>query len=296
MRSNTLSSSSPNGTSRSWAAPASACIALAAAAALIAGCESTNQPAVTLDNAVKKLFEPKRTPQQHLILAVSDGDPDVRRDSVTRLATSKQSDRDWAIKGYIAIAALERDPQARCVAIRALARTRDPRAVETLLKVLNHQDYPPKEVRPPDELTRWDATLALAELSDGAVPDDQKSAVRDTVLTRLSADSNRNVRVAAARGLAFYPSDESLKALIDGLLDESFAVVHECENSLVLLTGQTHQCSPSQWRAWYEANAAQPFAQAGTIPDSRKKPYDGALGKAAHDTRQVLEWMFPGSK
>jgi HEAT repeat protein len=274
----------------------SAISASLAALTLCAGCESSNSPSVTLDSAFKKLFEPRRTPQQHMILAVSDSDPDIRRESVTRLATSKESDRDWAVKGYVAIATLESDPQARCVAIRALAKTRDGRAVETCLKILNHEEYPAKEIRPPDELTRWDATLALGDLSDGAVPEEQKTPVRDSLLSRLANDSNRNVRAAAARGLAFYKSDESLSGLIEGLRDEHFAVVHECENSLTLLTGETHNCSPTEWKAWHEANSAQPFAKSGALPDSRKKPYDSTMGKVAHDTKQIVQWMFPGSK
>lgn len=263
---------------------------------MLAGCESGGQPAVTLDSAFKKLFEPKRTPQQHMLLAVSDVDPDVRRDSVTQLATSDQADRDWAIKGYIAIATLESEPQARCVAIRALAKTRDGRAVEAILKILNHEDFPAADVRPPDAITRGDATLALAELSDGGIPDEQKPKALATLLKRLAEDENREARVAAARGLAYYKSDEAIKALIEGLRDTQFAVAHECENSLVALTGQAHQCSPTAWAAWYEANSAQPFAQAGQIPDSRKKPYDSDFGKAVYDTRQFVDWMFPASK
>jgi hypothetical protein len=40
------------------------------------------------------------------------------------------------------------------VALRALARTGDPRAVETALKILNYQSYPPQEVWPPVPLVR----------------------------------------------------------------------------------------------------------------------------------------------
>jgi hypothetical protein len=110
-----------------------------------------------LDAGFRRLFTPQRTPQQYMLIAVSSEDADARRDAVTQIARSKQSKAEWAIKGFVAIAQLESDPQARCVAIRALARTGDPRAVETVLKILNHREYPPQEVWPPDALCLHDA-------------------------------------------------------------------------------------------------------------------------------------------
>ncbi|MFQ5806329.1 MAG: HEAT repeat domain-containing protein [Phycisphaerae bacterium] len=123
----------------------------------------------TLDAAVKRIFKPRRTPQQYMIIAVSDADPDVRRDAVAKIAKSKKHDQEWAIKGFVAIALLESDPQARCVAIRALGRTRDQRAVETCLKILNYRRQPSDQVVPPDDLCRWDATEALADLAAGSL-------------------------------------------------------------------------------------------------------------------------------
>lgn len=250
-----------------------------------------------IDAAVQKVFQPRRTPQQYMLVAVSDADADMRRDAVARIAKSKASNQDWAIKGYIAIALLEDDPQARCVAIRALARTADPRATETLLKILNHEDYPPAEVRPPDALSRWDATTGLAALSSiDQVPPERREEVRSTLAELLKNDPDRNVRICAARGVGFHPHAETPPVLIAALRDGDFAVVYEAESALVRLTGETHDCDASAWEAWWERNQSQPFARAGALPDSRKPRYQGRLDKMAYDTRQLFRWLFPGAK
>ena len=106
-----------------------------------------------------------------------------RRDAVAEISKSKDYDREWAIKGFVAIALLESDEQTRCVAIRALARTGDPRATETTLTILNVDEYKPEEVWPPTALVRWDACVALADLSAaGQVPAEQRERVRETLM------------------------------------------------------------------------------------------------------------------
>jgi hypothetical protein len=250
----------------------------------------------TLDAAVKKIFKPRHTPQQYMIIAVSDADPDLRRDAVVRVAESKKHDQEWAIKGFIAIALLESDPQARCVAVRALGRSGDERAVETCLKILNYREHPPAEVRPPDDLCRWDATVALAELAAGPLTEDQQGEVLATFLERLRGDPDRHVRIAAAQGLRNFSEQEAVRGLIAGLRDEDFAVVHECENSLAWLTGVTHDCDPYRWEQWLEENQEGAFARGGELPESRQPPYKGRWSKFAYQTKQFFQWIFPGSK
>lgn len=252
---------------------------------------------VALDTAFKKLFRSKRTPQQNMIIAVSDTDPDLRRDAVARVANSKQMDREWAVKGFIAIALLENDPQARCVAIRALGRSNDARAVETMLKLLNYTEQPVEEVRPPEAICRWDAMAALADLlAAGNVPDDLFDAVKATLLKGLTIDDDRHVRTAAARGLGHYFETDVVRALIDALIDLDFAVAHECETSLVRLTGRTHSCDRTLWNAWYEINRDDLFAHAGEIPDSRRRPYRNRWEKAGYKMREFFRWMVPARK
>jgi HEAT repeat protein len=271
-------------------------VLLAAVVLCAAGC-SEGQLDTKLDRFVQKVFEPRRTPQQYMLVAVSDADPDLRRKAVANVAESKQSDSGWAIKGFVAIALLESDSQARCVAIRALGQTGDRRAVETMLKLLDYRNQPPQEVRPPDALCRWDATDALADLTaEGAVPEDLRAAVRDMLLDRLRGDSERHVRIAAARGLGCYVEEQCVRALIVGLRDEDFAVAHQCEESLVRLTGRTHGCSALEWNEWFEANREDLFAHAGEVPESRRPEYTNRLDKFGHDTKQLFRWLFPGKK
>jgi hypothetical protein len=266
--------------------------------ASVAGC-SNNEASVdaSLDRAFKKLFEPRRTPQQYMVLAVSSEDADVRRDAVAKISESKLYDREWAVKGFIAIALLESEEQTRCVAIRALARTSDPRAFQTMLKILNHRDHPPEEVWPPTDLVRWDATLALAVLSEkDAILEEQRDAVQAALIERLRRDSNRHARIAAARGLGCYLDEAVIEALIAGLRDEDFTVAHECENSLVKLTGRTHNTDVLAWEEWFDEHRDRAFAHAGEIPPERQLPYDNRWEKSWWETKELVRWLWPGEK
>lgn len=268
----------------------------AVAAVLLAGCSDVKIDS-TLDAAVQKLFAPGRTPQQHMVLAVSSEDADVRRDSAARISKSKQYDREWAIKGFVAIALLESDPQTRCVAIRALGRTGDPRAVETVLKILNYRDHPPQEIWPPVTLCRWDALEVLASMSAaGQIPEQHRGLALKTLLEGLRLDRDRHARIAAARGLGYYPGEDTVRALIEGLRDEDFAVVHQCEGSLVQLTGRTHGGDALAWEAWLEANRGDLFAHVGEVPESRRPPYRNGWEKASYDARELIRWLWPGAK
>ncbi len=231
-----------------------------------------------------------------MLIAVSDADPDLRREAVAKVAESKKFDEEWAIKGFVAIALLESDPQARCVAVRGLGRSGDPRAVETCLKILNHRQHPPGEVQPPDDLCRWDATAALAELSAGSLSDDLRVQILETLLDRLKADPDRHVRMSAARGLRHSADIAAIRGLINGLRDEDFAVVHQCEHSLAWLTGTTHDCDPYRWEQWLAAHEREVFARIGDPPESRKPPYEGRWGKVSYKTKQFFQWIFPGRK
>lgn len=270
--------------------------ALSAVALLLAGC-SENAFNAKIDTGFKKLFEPKKTPQQYMLVAVSSEDPDARRDAVTRISQSKLYTKEWAIKGFVAIALLESEAQTRCVAMRALARSGDPRATETALKIINAREYPAQEVWPPVAIVRWDATAGLADLSThGQVPEEFRPQVFKTLLAQLRHDPDRHARIAAARGLAFYPDDESVTTLIDGLRDDDFAVAHQCEESLVMLTGCTHNSDVTAWQTWLEANGDDLFAHAGEIPESRRPPYRNGMEKTMYDTREFVRWLWPGSK
>ena len=251
-----------------------------------------------MNSFVVNLFEPKRTPQQQMLVAFASDDADQRRTALAKIAKSKQHDADWAIKGYIAIVLLDDDSQTRCVAIRALASTHDPRAAETILKLLNYKDQAPEEsVRAPDALCRWDAVAALADLSAaGAIPAECLDQTREALVGLLGLDPDRNVRIDAARGLGEYQHKQAVDALVKQLDDDDFAVVHQCEESLVRLTGTTYNCDPLAWETWVAANEGNLFAHAHEIPESRRPPYSSRIGKFAHDTKRLMSWLVPGRK
>ncbi len=260
----------------------------------VAGC-SESEFDLKLDRTVQDIFAPRKSPEAYMMVAVSSEDADLRRDAVTRVSRSKDYNKEWAIKGCYAIACLENDPQTRCAAIRALARSGDPRATEAMLKILNHADYPEEEVVPPTELVRWDATHALADLTEHRkIPDESKADVERTLIDRLRLDEERHARMAGARGLSGYPSVDALSALIAGLRDQDFAVAHACETSLVTLTGVTHGLDAAAWEKWLEDNADAAFASAGSIPESRRPKYSNAVEKAAYDTKDLVEYLWPG--
>ncbi|MEW6251525.1 MAG: HEAT repeat domain-containing protein [Planctomycetota bacterium] len=250
-----------------------------------------------LDSGFRKLFEPRKNPQQNMVVAFSSDDADVRREAVVQVSRSKLYDKEWAIKGFVTLALLDSDEQTRCVAIRALARANDPRATETMLKILNHRDYPAEQIWPPTALCRWDATAALAQLSaDGRVPAEQREPVRKTLSERLRSDGERHARIAAARGLTHYPDPETVRVLVGGLRDEDFAVVYQCEDALVRLTGVTHNADVIAWEAWLAEHQGNEFTQAGEIPASRQPPYKNGLEKSVYETRELVEWLWPGKK
>ena len=262
----------------------------------LVGC-SNGKADVTLDGFVKKVFEPRRTPQQQMLIAVSDSDADIRRSAVVKVADSKQRNADWAVKGLVAIALYETDSQTRCVAVRSLGQSGDPRAAEAFLKIMNFRDYPPQEVRPPDDVCRWDVVLGLGRLSgQGVVPEESRATAEETLRNALKRDSSWHVRAAAAAGLANFPTDDSVRGLLAGLRDENFTVAYECDRSLTALSGDAHGCSTIGWDDWYAANEASLFAKRGTVPPEKLPPYTTKIGKFTYDTRQFFWWMFPGKK
>lgn len=249
-----------------------------------------------IDSTFRAILEPPKTPQQYGLIAVSDSDPDARRSAVAKVADSDESRSDWAIKIFTAIALLDDDPQTRGVAIRSLGQIGGPAGTEPLLKILNHADHPPQEVRPPDALCRWDATAALAEVAATGMPETSLDTAVSTFARLLAKDTDRNTRAAAAYGLGWLQRRESLEALIEGLSDEEFIVAYECESALMRLTGRTHRYSAFAWQEWYESNQSAPFAHAGELADARTPPYSNRWEKFTYKTGQFFRWMFPGPK
>lgn len=251
----------------------------------------------SLDAGIKSLFEGARSPQQNLLIAVSSDDPDLRRDALTKIARSRESRSEWAVKAYIAMATLETDPQTRCIAVRALTRSNDARAPETLLKILNFRAYPASEVYPPADDVRADSARGLADLlTADMVALELRPQIRDVLIDRLKNDTYRHTRLFAARGLGNYPERLVVDALVLALRDDDFAVARESETSMAKLTGQAFHCSVLDWEAWTKANPDHLFDGKGTVPPARKPAYQGGWDKFGYDMNQVYRYFYPEEK
>lgn len=249
-----------------------------------------------LSDLKSDLFEPQRPPRESMLVATSESDADTRREALVRVARSAEYAETWAVDGYVTIALLDTDSQTRCVAIRSLQRIGDDRAIETLLKILSASPETAQSVRPASDVCRADAALGVSHLLEAKkISAENRTAAGGVLRALLKADPNAGVRRAAARGLGFVRERECLDALIAGLRDSEFNVVYECEDALVRLTGETHRTNVADWENWLAQNSENPFAGAGTVPQSRRKPYDGPLGKTTHDMKQTWDWLFPAA-
>lgn len=237
------------------------CVLLTLMLALVAsfGCKQ-NQAEIdsTVNTWIQEMLV-KRTPQQRAIEALQAENPDERRKSLRAVVKNDKAGDEWAVKIFSSVAENDPDPQVRCMAIKGLRRSADERAVEPLLRVLNHKDFP-RKVRPPSDDVRWDATEVLAYISKlRNVPQEHIDWARRTLIRLVTEDPSRNVRICAARGLGSYRHADALTALVRTLEDRDFAVQYEAENSLERLTGRRHNYDADVWRAWL-AKTDDPFS------------------------------------
>lgn len=207
------------------------------------------------------------SPREAIEVALSDAGADQRRSATIRLASSNREDSDWAQAGFRVLALLDEDDQTRCVAIRALSPT-ERETVPTLIKLLNASAYATTLVRPTSEVVRWEAAeKLLAVVETDRARQTYGISVRRILKQLLREDPSRHVRLRAARALGSFAGEEAaFDALVQGLGDSDNAVVYECEQSLIRLTGITQRGSAGAWRRWRDANAEDLFAKAGETP------------------------------
>lgn len=218
-------------------------------------------------------FQLTTSNRDYMAIAVSEQPADVRRRAATKVAESRDRDKPWAVEGFTSIALLDGDTQTRCVAMRALGKSKDPNATLTLVRVLRRAAQPNDSVREPSMTTRWDAAKVLADrLAKGRVIERDLPVVVAVLGERLQNDTAKHVRSESARGLGHCIGEhEVFDALFSGLADDEFAVVYACEEALIALTGVTHDADPKAWRAWYAQNRDLAFANAGEVPESRQR-------------------------
>ncbi len=190
--------------------------------------------------------------------------PDARRRPIERVAESKYAGSDISVKTMDLVVRTDTSQVVRRVAARSLSHSQHPNAYQPLLQVLDAQSNQHK-VRPPDAALRRACIDSLDRLlSSGVHCEDDERIIR-LATASLTHDPDRDAKIAAARLLGHFQHIDALRALIDALTQNEFAVTYEAEQSLIKLTGYTQHRSYDDWRAWLDENT-DPFARAGQTP------------------------------
>ncbi len=200
---------------------------------------------------------------------VTSKNPDERREEIQRLSAPERNSQDLVVELLATAVRQDPDPTVRSAAARALGASINPAAVPPLVEALED----------PNEYVRLDAAEALASKRD----DNAKRAL----LVRLGKDPAPQVRAASAKGLSIHHERRVVEALINALRDRSFVVVYNAEQSLIQMTGQTHEYDPDAWTRWLAGVGPEgdPFVLAGQTPPSLQAsnpPLDERMRKALH--------------
>jgi HEAT repeats len=169
----------------------------------------------------------------HLDAAKGMMDPnsaDARRRGIVHLSNKDWGRQDPYLKRYEQIARDDPNPSVRAMAIRALNRGRDKRAIPLFLSALADRN----------ELIRLEAAKALANVPD-------PSAVTPLIRHMESADENLDVRIACADALRNYHTSQVAQALVRALRDRNFGVSWQARRSLQLMTGQDYRYDTVAW-------------------------------------------------
>ncbi len=199
-----------------------------------------------------------------LMEALQSESPDERRRSVERVADSRYGDSDVSVQTMSLIVRTDTSQVVRRVAARGLGQSRHASAFEPLLQVLDASNHA-QDIRKPDAALRRACLEAVDLLMQAGVPHDGESQLVQLVAQAMLTDGDRSVRIAAAQLLRRFQNPDALDALIEVLQVPEFAVGYEAEQSLIALTGHTHNRRYDAWRTWRE-EADDPFADAGRTP------------------------------
>ncbi len=199
-----------------------------------------------------------------LMEALQSDSPDERRRAVERVADSRYGDNDVCVQTMSLIVRTDTSQVVRRVAARALGRSRRASAFEPLLQVLDAPNHA-QDIREPDAALRRACLEAIDLLAQAGVPHDGESQLVRLVAQAMLTDADRGVRIAAAQLLRRFQHPAAFDALIEVLRVPDFAVAYEAEQSLIVLTGHTHNRRYDTWRKWQE-EADDPFVDAGRAP------------------------------
>ncbi len=182
-----------------------------------------------------------RTPGRYARLMQDPQLPDNRRQGINGLVRSDFAQREPYTTRYRQIFQADPDPLVRATAIRALNRSRDDGATELFIQALADAD----------PLVRLEGAKALINMPTPAATDALLRLLND-------ADENKDVRIAAAAALRFYPQADVARALVAVLPARDFGVAWEARRSLRRITGVDYAYDDTAWLT-YISNPAQPL-------------------------------------
>ena len=159
-----------------------------------------------------------------------EANPDHRRAGIIYLSDRTPGRHDPYLKQYDITARADPDPAVRAMAIRALNRARDKRAVNIFLTALEEKN----------DVVRLEGAKGLANVTDA-------SAVLPLMRHLDSADENVDVRIACADALRQHHTAEVAQALVRALRDRNFGVAWQARKSLQLMTGKDFRYDTAAW-------------------------------------------------
>src|SRR5258706_3839735 len=181
---------------------------------------------------------------------IFDPNPDHRRSGIVYLSDRAAGRHDPYAKRYMDMLSAqpaagtlppETDPSVRSMAIRALNRARDKRAISIFLLALDDKN----------EDIRLEGAKGLANIP-------APSATTPLLLHLDDPNENVDVRVACADALRMYRTSEVAQSLVRALRDRNFGVAWQARQSLQLMTGKDFRYDTAAWLT-YLSGANKPF-------------------------------------
>lgn len=235
--------------------------------ALVSGCGTFIETVTNKDFQIRDLFT-HRNPVE--VLRDSDDGAQravaLRELSEPREHGGSREDQEFYIKVQTTAATSQNEPPlCRLAAIKALGRTKDPRAAEALKTVfLQNLSHTPEM----NSIIRQQTLTALAETrQDMARELLIRVAKEPPAIGSEYQQETQDRRLAAIRGLAKYNHPDALETLLFVLKnDQDVAVAHRAHESLETVTGKSLPIDPQVWDR--ELHAGRP----ATPPVASQQP------------------------
>ena len=159
-----------------------------------------------------------------------ESNADHRRAGIIYLSDRSPGRNDPYLRQYNIMARTDPDPMVRSMAVRALNRARDKRAVPVFVAALEERN----------EAVRLEGAKALANNPD-------PSAITPLIRHLDNGEENVDVRVACADALRLYRTPEVAQALVRALRERNFGIAWQARQSLQLMTGKDFRYDTAAW-------------------------------------------------